>query len=149
MENSTLLTPNIKVGFIGAGKMARALVEGILRVKLCRPSHIFISHPSADERRQYADLEIDNEVSSNDFVVQNSDIILLCVKPQILDVVCEEIRDSIDFDRHFIVSICAGISLEKITDFLLPLDRFNVIFTVIKWLLIDFYRYNLLLERWI
>lgn len=127
MENSTLLTPNMKLGFVGAGKMARALVEGILRVKLCRPSHIFISHPSAAKNRQYADLEIENEVPDNVFVVLNSDIILLCVKPQILKQVCEELRAFIDFDRHFIVSICAGVSLEKITDYLIPPDKEDVV----------------------
>lgn len=120
MENITILTPDVKLGFVGAGNMARAIVEGILREKLCRPSHIYISHPSAIENRKFADLEIDNEVADNNFVVQNSDIILLCVKPQILKKVCESLRDSIDFERHFIVSVVAGISLEKITEYIIP-----------------------------
>lgn len=120
MENSTILTPDIKLGFVGAGNMARGIIEGMLRVKLCRPSHIFISHPSAVENRKFADLEIDNEVADNSYVVLNSDIVLLCVKPQILKQVCESIRDSIDFDRHLIVSICAGTSLEQITEYIIP-----------------------------
>lgn len=126
MENSTILSPDLKLGFVGAGNMARAIIECILRAKLCRPSHIYVSHPSAAENRQFGYLEIENEVANNEYIIQNCDIILLCVKPQILEDVCNSIKDYIDFDRHFIVSICAGVSLDKLTKYLICEDEFEV-----------------------
>lgn len=122
MENATILTPETRLGFIGGGNMARALIEGILRSNICRPSHIYVSHPSAIERPSFSSLGIENEFVDNNYVVDQSDIILLCVKPQILKSVCESLRDSIDFERHFIISICAGVNLEKLTEYLIPSD---------------------------
>lgn len=40
MENSTILSPDLKLGFIGAGNIARAVIEGMLSAKFCRPSHM-------------------------------------------------------------------------------------------------------------
>jgi pyrroline-5-carboxylate reductase len=127
MENSTILSPNLKLGLIGAGNMARAIVKGILKSHLCRPSHIYISHPSANQHKKFtAEFGIENETASNEFVVRNSDIILICVKPQRLEVACKSFRDCLELDRHLVISIVAGVSLEKLTQLLLGNEHAQV-----------------------
>lgn len=119
MENSTILSPNLKLGFIGAGNMAKAIVEGMIKAKLCRPSHIYISHPSADQNKYFQHLEIENEVESNEYVVKNSDIIIICVKPQVLETACKSFRAFLELERHLVISIVAGVSLDKLSKYLL------------------------------
>lgn len=108
----------LKIGFIGAGNMAKAIIEGIIKANLFQSSQIYISHPSAVKAKKYSYLNIENEFESNEQVVQNCDVIILCVKPQILQYVCLSIKNLINPDKHLVLSICAGISLEKLSTFL-------------------------------
>jgi pyrroline-5-carboxylate reductase len=118
-SSSIQIDPSLRLGFIGAGNMATAIIEGIIKSNLCKPSQINCSHPSASKLKKYASLNVENESADNNSVVKNSDIIILCVKPQLLEKVCQQLRESIDLERHFIISICAGVKLDKLTRFLL------------------------------
>lgn len=113
-ENGNRIDSNIKLGFIGAGNMARAIIEGLLKANVCQPSQISVSHPSASKQKTYQALNIVNETDSNEFVIRNSDVLLICVKPQILGYVSESISSLIDPGRHLIISVCAGITLQKL-----------------------------------
>jgi pyrroline-5-carboxylate reductase len=107
-----------RVGFIGGGNMARALIGGLLKANTCQPRDLHVAHPSANERKQFAHLLGDNEHADNELVVRGCDVIVLCVKPQVLEKVCKHIRGFIEPSRHLIVSVCAGISLAKLSTYL-------------------------------
>jgi len=105
---------SIRIGFIGAGNMAKAIIEGLLKSQSISPENIYISHPSAARTKSFSHLNISNESESNEFVVRNSDIIVLCVKPQIFEYVCKPLVNLIDAKKHLIVSIAAGINMNKL-----------------------------------
>ena len=105
---------NLKFGFIGAGNMARAIIEGLLKSNAVTPEQLFISHPSAAKAKAYKHLNILNEVDSNQLVVENCDVIVLCVKPQIFEFVCKPLVKLVDPKKHLIVSIAAGINMKKL-----------------------------------
>ena len=107
---------NKKIGFIGAGNMAKAVIEGIARKGLFDSKSIYVSHPST--RKYFEHLNIENETSDNEYVINNCDIIMFCVKPQILESVVASVRHLFDRDRHLIISICAGITLSKLISLL-------------------------------
>ena len=107
-----------KIGFIGAGNMGRAIIEGLLKANSCEPANLYISHPSAAHGRKFQSLNITNESSDNEQLVRECDVIVLCVKPQILEAVCRQISSLIDSKKHLVVSVCAGISLQKLANFL-------------------------------
>ena len=109
---------SLKLGFIGAGNMATAILEGILKSNLCKPEQVLVAHPSACKTKKYGYLKIESESDDNNTVVENSDVIILCIKPQILEEVCQQLRDKIDSKRHFVLSICAGVNLDKLTNFI-------------------------------
>ena len=72
----------MKLGFIGVGKMGSALLEGVLRAGLCEPGEIQIHDVF---QPAVADCVEKNGViaaGGNQAVVENSDSVLLCVKPQ-------------------------------------------------------------------
>lgn len=108
----------LRLGFIGAGNMPKAIVQGILESGLLSPSQIYMSHPSATEHKTYAHLGIQNELADNIRLVKECDVIVLGVKPQMMEKVCLEVRDSLDSKRHLIVSIAAGIKLQKLRELL-------------------------------
>ena len=92
---------NKKIGFIGLGKMAKAIINGILQLN----SHTQIF--GFDPHSQIENVQI---LSSNKEVVENSDIIFICTKPFIIKDVLEEIKNNLTPEK-LVVSIAAGISL--------------------------------------
>jgi pyrroline-5-carboxylate reductase len=102
---------NVRLGFIGGGNMAKAIIEGLLKTGIFRPEQLYISYPSCNQARKF---QLPNETQSNELVVENCDVIIFCVKPQILDHVVESVRHLFNYDRHLFVSICAGIDLDRL-----------------------------------
>jgi pyrroline-5-carboxylate reductase len=100
-----------KIGFIGSGNMASAIIKGIINSGQYHPATIFVSNPSQtklDQLQQQYPINITND---NLQVVAKSDIILLCVKPNKYQEVLQEIKDHVTVGQ-VIVSIAAGISLD-------------------------------------
>lgn len=105
-----------KIGFIGAGKMATAIIKGIIDSKFCDSKDILVSDVNEDAlKKMQSDLKITPEKSNND-VVKNSDIIFFAVKPFVLKDVLSSVKD--DFSENkLIVSIAAGVATKTIEQF--------------------------------
>ena len=82
---------NMKIGFIGSGNMATAMIKGILSSKLVEKSDLYISDINNEQLSCFADL---NTTTDNSFVVENSDYIFLTVKPQFYDDVLSNITNA-------------------------------------------------------
>lgn len=96
------------IGFIGGGKMAEALIKGIV---LQGNKNIFVSD-SLESRRNYLETSYDIKATEfNQCVADECNLIILAVKPQNMATVLDEIADSITEEKT-IVSIAAGITLE-------------------------------------
>ncbi|MBM4127027.1 MAG: pyrroline-5-carboxylate reductase [Nitrospira sp.] len=103
-----------KVAFVGGGQMAEALIGGMLAAKLCQPDHIHVSDPMAD-RLDFLKRKYGVQTSgSNSAVVAWGDIVVLAVKPQMLDQVLKEIGP--ELAKVLVVSIVAGVPIGRIID---------------------------------
>lgn len=106
------------IGFIGAGQMAQALAAGICAT-FGNELKLSISDPSPQACATFEELVGDqvavNRASTNQAVVQTSDVVFLAVKPQYL----EQALQDVAFESHpLIVSIVAGVrifQLERLT----------------------------------
>jgi pyrroline-5-carboxylate reductase len=97
-----------KIGFIGAGNMAFALAKAIKKGKLAKS--IIVSDIRA-ERLDFIKKELKIDVTKdNKEVVKRADIIFLAVKPQVIDKILEEIKDT----DKLVISIAAGVRLKKL-----------------------------------
>jgi len=104
-----------KVGFIGCGKMASAIIKGIINSHFLTSDKIIASEVAeefASAKRE--ELKI-NVVTDNRFVAKSSDVIFLATKPHFIKDVLSEIRDELD-ENKLIVSIAAGISTKTIEE---------------------------------
>lgn len=106
-------------GFIGAGKMAAALVQGMIGAGLARPEQIRASDPSEEARGALAGATGILTTASNLEVARASDVLVLAVKPQSMAEVLAELQPVVTAD-HLVISIAAGVPLDVIDSGLGP-----------------------------
>jgi pyrroline-5-carboxylate reductase len=105
-----------KIGFIGCGNMALAIIGGLVKQGF-NPSSIMASNRSQEKLRTTAKHYQINIAEDNQSVVDFADVIILAIKPQILPEVCEQIQNS-KINGKLIISIAAGISTTRISQLL-------------------------------
>ena len=104
-----------KIGFIGGGNMAEALIKGMIAAKVYPPENIIASDIRAERleylKKQYSiTVEADNAAAA-----QAVDVLMLSVKPQNMAEALESIKDAVRAGA-LVISIAAGIKVNKITN---------------------------------
>lgn len=103
----------MKLGFIGCGNMATAILGGILKNRLLSPEEIIASAPHTETLSRVAETYHIHTTLHNPEAAA-ADIVFLAVKPQFYEQVIREIRDTVT-ESQLIVSIAPGKSIETIT----------------------------------
>ncbi len=98
-----------KLGVIGGGFMAQAIIKGITFIK---PKKIIVSDPSEAAQKRLEDLGV-NVTANNRDVADNCEYLLLAVKPQTFPAVAESLRG---VPVAKVISIMAGMKKQKIKD---------------------------------
>jgi pyrroline-5-carboxylate reductase len=104
---------NPKIAFLGAGNMAEALVAGIVKAKLSAPEFLLATDISPSR------LELIKEHHHIQVGTQNldailwADIIILCLKPNVVYEVLAEIHSSLS-EKQLIISVAAGVPIKGI-----------------------------------
>jgi pyrroline-5-carboxylate reductase len=101
----------MKIGFIGGGNMAEALIKGMISQGM---KDIIVSEPKQERRTYLSETYGTATTGSNRDVVDLTDIIILAVKPQNMKDAVNEIRPTVTEDKT-VVSIAAGINLDYLT----------------------------------
>ena len=102
----------ITVGFIGAGNMGYAIMKGAAESPLAANMSISAFDPDAEKCARLAEFGVTACASGRE-VLENCKYVFLAVKPQMFDVVLEEIAPAVKEDT-VLVSIAAGITAEYI-----------------------------------
>jgi pyrroline-5-carboxylate reductase len=107
-----------KVGFIGGGNMARALAGGLTSSGY-PPSSLLISDPSK-QRRTILEHDLPGVAIThdNEAVALAADCLVLAVKPQLMQEVCQGLAKAVQQSRPLIISIAAGTHSRDIDDWL-------------------------------
>lgn len=108
---------NKRIGFIGAGNMAKAIIGGIINSKLIAAENIYIYGPHVEKLKvtqgQYG-VQICNSAKE---LAEAMDILFISVKPNIFLKVLSELRECIQKDT-IVISVAAGITISEIEDIL-------------------------------
>eukprot|EP01147_Barroeca_monosierra_P000833 gene833-7893_t len=104
-----------RIVFIGSGKMAEAIMGGIVNSGRVESQQVTACDPNS-KRRSYLKTQFGiNTTSSNAEAAEYADILLLAVKPQTMALVFEDIRGRVRKDC-LIVSIAAGFTMSQIRE---------------------------------
>ena len=101
---------NHQIGLIGGGNMAQAIIAGLLKSGRSS-SDILVSDPNQDCRKALAEMGITSFADSAPVMAQ-TDLIVLAVKPQIMDSVLTNLADSLKATQ-VIISIAAGVTIQQ------------------------------------
>jgi pyrroline-5-carboxylate reductase len=101
------------LGFIGGGNMAAALVKGLLHAQVVPPSGIIVSDVKAERLAHLAGEHGVRTTHDNHELVATSDVIVLSVKPQVIDKVLELIGGDIK-SGQLVISVAAGVPVSAI-----------------------------------
>ena len=100
----------MKIGFIGLGNMAQAMIGGVLRNHLAVPEEIYGSAKTAETESKVHEMFGITVTGDNLETARQAELLILAVKPQFLEKVIGQISD-IDLTGKTILSIAAGKSL--------------------------------------
>ncbi len=103
----------MKIGFIGMGNMARAILGGILKTGIVDASEVFGSAYTQETCDRMATEYGIKTMVSNAQVARDADVLILAVKPQFLKVVIADIMDAVD-ENKLIISVAAGKTIKWI-----------------------------------
>lgn len=111
------MAATLKIGFLGAGKMASALAKGFLASKIVTPKQLMASDIFEAARSAFAK-DIGAQVSASNLdVVRFANVLILAVKPDQIPVLLAEIKSEVT-EKHLLISIAAGVPLRKMEDHL-------------------------------
>lgn len=108
----------MRIGFIGVGNMAKAIIEGILVAGKIPSQDIYIHSAHTNNYENYAEEKKLVACVDNNEVVQKSDLVFLAVKPLAAGKVLEEIKDSVLKKKVILVSMLSGVSIEDLENFI-------------------------------
>lgn len=106
---------NSHVAFIGGGVMGEAMIKSLLRSGALTPEQITLSEPDTSRRNLVSDQYGVHAYADNASCAQHADVVVLAVKPQVMDRVLADLRGAIHPDA-LVFSIAAGISIATLRE---------------------------------
>src|SRR6202012_3821093 len=107
------MAAQLKIGFLGAGKMATALARGFINAKLVKPAQIFAADPFDGARKHFAPETGAKIVADTRALAKAANVLILATKP---DQVAEALTEiSATYSKnHLLISIAAGVTLARL-----------------------------------
>ncbi|XP_005086030.1 pyrroline-5-carboxylate reductase 3 [Mesocricetus auratus] len=112
---------HLRVGFVGAGRMAEAIAQGLIRAGKVEAKQVLASAPTDRNLCHFRALGCQT-THSNQEVLQNCSLIIFATKPQVLPEVLAEVASEVTTE-HIVVSVAAGVSLSSLEELLPPRTR--------------------------
>lgn len=104
-----------KIAILGGGNLGTAIAEGLLASGLVQADQL---HVTRNKVERLADLAARGvHISSrNDIATAQADIVIIAVKPYKINDVLTEIRAELREDRHTLVSVVTGVSIQEMVE---------------------------------
>ncbi len=103
----------MRVGVVGAGVMAEAMIAGLLADRAVSAESLVASHPRKERRESLAAAHGIRVVGRNAEAIAGAEIVVLAVKPQMLGRVMREVAPALAADQ-VVLSIVAGATLRAL-----------------------------------
>ena len=103
----------LKIGFLGAGKMATALAQGFVNAKLVKANQLLAADPFDAARKHFTATTGAKTAATNAAVAKTTTVIVLATKPDQVAAALAEISGAFT-KQHLLISIAAGVTLAKL-----------------------------------
>jgi len=107
-----------KLAIVGGGRMGEAIAAGLVSSGALSAGVIAVAEPAGERRAVFGRHGIDTVADAHE-IVGGAEVVLLAVKPQVIDAVVAHIADHLTPGRTLVVSIAAGITTARL-EALLP-----------------------------
>ena len=107
------MATQLKIGFLGAGKMATALARGLVNAKLVTAKQLVAADPFDAARKHFTAATGAKTVAANRDVAASATVLLLATKPDQVAAALAEISGAFS-KKHLLISIAAGVTLAKL-----------------------------------
>lgn len=109
----------MKIAIIGAGNMGGAIARGLATGTIVKADDITVTaHTQATLDKLSADVPGIHTTLSNREACESANLVMLCIKPWLVQQVLEEVYPAINTNNPVIVSVAAGISFEQLSQFM-------------------------------
>ena len=107
----------MKIAIIGAGNMGGAIARGLAHSNIdVKIAVADLAQDKLDElKAEYATIEVSTDSKA---IVTDADVVLVAVKPWLVEPVLKGVLPSLDLSRQIILSIAAGVDIASITSWL-------------------------------
>ncbi|WCT10260.1 pyrroline-5-carboxylate reductase [Mucilaginibacter jinjuensis] len=102
---------------LGSGNIGLSLAKGLVKAEIFKPVDITLTRRNATALQPYAELGY-NTTANNAEAVTKADIVVLAVLPQQLNKVLDEIKPSLNPEKHLLISIISGVSCQDVCNHL-------------------------------
>lgn len=100
-----------KIGFVGFGNMAQAIAKGLLEAKVCKAEQLYACAAHFEKLKDTADRLGVHPMQTAQEVVQNSDVVILAVKPYLIEQVVAPLKELLK--GKMVVSVAAGFTFAR------------------------------------
>ncbi len=108
------MSPSIaSIGFVGGGQMAEAMIRGVLASGLVSPSKIMVAEPTTNRCELLQGQYGVACTTQPEVLSAQCEVLVLAIKPQLAAQVLATYQPHLG-DRHLVISIMAGVSLDKL-----------------------------------
>jgi pyrroline-5-carboxylate reductase len=110
---------NGNIAILGSGNIGTSLAKGLVKSDFSGPGQISLTRRNISVLTPFSEQGF--EISTdNAAVVAKADIVVLCVLPQQLNQLLEQISGVIDVNKHLVISVASGVSCADIRSKLAP-----------------------------
>ena len=106
-----------KLGFIGCGKMASAIINGILKSDILKKDDIIASEVNEEAAKIGSEKTGIEVICDNKFLAKNSEIIFIAIKPHLVTDIINDIKEVLN-ENQLIISIAAGYKISNFENIL-------------------------------
>ncbi len=112
----------MNISIIGAGNMGGTTAWGLLKSNTCQAKELHVADPSADKLLPFSNAGA-STFTDNKEAIQGTHIVMVFVKPWLVESVLHEIKPVLDYEHQILVVIAAGIKSDDIRTWLEKEDK--------------------------
>lgn len=114
MGKTSRMLQDKRLGFIGSGIMAEAIIQGVLKKELVPASAICCADPYVARGKELAETYGVRATTDNQEAIEGADIVVLSIKPQVLSEITQALRGKLT-ENQLLISILAGVNSKTLS----------------------------------